>query len=544
MSLLSLPTTLLAHIASYVSQKQKDIIQICSCHSSLWRQHVHKNTNDDDYDGDKNDGDNIWRSLCRLSFPLSEERIAHWPKTSLTTSSATDSIEAMMNDSATTKNREKTCLSWMSLYSILEQWVPREGFYTILNSYPWGILLLLRFRHGDLVGEIIWHEEEKDNDDDDDDLEEGENVNAGFTKATLHEIIRMRFKNDGSICSTSKILNGIPVLIQPGEKSIGPVLSFLSIFSLVSPCPSDRALCIKALRRNDNDMEEEEEEDIRFSSEGPWNPLTKCSVSDMIHELCNLHSNCITIDPVDLPSSLPCHLLLPKSENNASSSSSLVCDIPLIKPGLYSGCYDLQLYGKFSTEIMRVEYRRYDLTKTTTDHTGSGRSGAEKEKAETDAIWNAIHRDIFLCEKQRDDNELFQYLRTAIESNSNANEIVFVLGRKVTGDIHVCAGELTWGAVVYPTIGVHREGNHNNNTSLNRIVDKSNSKQYDVARKWWGFGTLAYPGFQSPCWSAGYLVQLAGHPNSPDAFGFSWDIDVEEEATILRWLEIQNEFHQ
>mmetsp|Transcript_32166 Transcript_32166/g.42835 ORF Transcript_32166/g.42835 Transcript_32166/m.42835 type:complete len:236 (+) Transcript_32166:56-763(+) len=171
MSLLSLPTTLLAHIASYVSQKQKDIIQICSCHSSLWRQHVHKNTNDDDYDGDKNDGDNIWRSLCRLSFPLSEERIAHWPKTSLTTSSATDSIEAMMNDSATTKNREKTCLSWMSLYSILEQWVPREGFYTILNSYPWGILLLLRFRHGDLVGEIIWHEEEKDNDDDDDDLE-------------------------------------------------------------------------------------------------------------------------------------------------------------------------------------------------------------------------------------------------------------------------------------------------------------------------------------------------------------------------------------
>ena len=52
--------------------------------------------------------------------------------------------------------------SWWRLHSILEEWQVRQGFYGCLDGYPWGGLVLLRFRDGHFVGEGKYH-----NDDDD-----------------------------------------------------------------------------------------------------------------------------------------------------------------------------------------------------------------------------------------------------------------------------------------------------------------------------------------------------------------------------------------
>ena len=48
--------------------------------------------------------------------------------------------------------------SFRSLYAVLEVWAPRQGFHQLLDAYPWGALLLLSFRQGLFVGELIFHE--------------------------------------------------------------------------------------------------------------------------------------------------------------------------------------------------------------------------------------------------------------------------------------------------------------------------------------------------------------------------------------------------
>ena len=39
-----------------------------------------------------------------------------------------------------------------------QEWAPRQGFHQLLDAYPWGALLLLSFRQGLFVGELIFHE--------------------------------------------------------------------------------------------------------------------------------------------------------------------------------------------------------------------------------------------------------------------------------------------------------------------------------------------------------------------------------------------------
>jgi hypothetical protein len=43
------------------------------------------------------------------------------------------------------------------MYSVLEQYIPLCGFYTVSNSFPWGTLLLLYFDNGCFVGDVITH---------------------------------------------------------------------------------------------------------------------------------------------------------------------------------------------------------------------------------------------------------------------------------------------------------------------------------------------------------------------------------------------------
>ena len=45
--------------------------------------------------------------------------------------------------------------SWWALHRLLRVWAPREGFYSLANAWPWGLLLLLRFRDGAFVGEVL-----------------------------------------------------------------------------------------------------------------------------------------------------------------------------------------------------------------------------------------------------------------------------------------------------------------------------------------------------------------------------------------------------
>jgi hypothetical protein len=78
--------------------------------------------------------------------------------------------------------------SWWALYRVLQFWGPLEGFYSCANAYPWGALILFRFRGGVFIGEVI-----KPNDTDND--QRFEVVRVSFN--SLGESV-VTFPSDGS----------------------------------------------------------------------------------------------------------------------------------------------------------------------------------------------------------------------------------------------------------------------------------------------------------------------------------------------------------
>ena len=120
-------------------------------------------------------------------------------------------------------------------------------------------------------------------------------------------------------------------------------------------------------------------------------------------------------------------------------------------------------------------------------------------------------------------------------------ELVFVIGRKVTGDMHVPLGEVTWVALVHPSLPA--EGDDKEPTCGPAVTDTIRDRgggSERVIRSWHGVGTLAMPGFRGASWAPGRLLQLEPDAEGQDRFGFEWG--GREGATVLRWLEAQSSF--
>ena len=107
--------------------------------------------------------------------------------------------------------------------------------------------------------------------------------------------------------------------------------------------------------------------------------------------------------------------------------------------------------------------------------------------------------------------------------SAQQESIVVVLGRKVTGDIHVPMRQLTFGALVHPTIPLRSSATVCPTTVKDR---GGKEEEYNVLRHWDGWGTLAYEHFQNPSWASGCLLQVARsnqrEKGAPHRFGFLW----------------------
>ena len=110
--LLHLPVELMAVIVSYVTSETQDILKLsCVCKSL---QNIVLN----DTDGDGA----IWRSLTKETFRVTDEKFQNFPK----------------------------IRSHKALYSILQEFVAKEGFYVLAETLPWGVLFLWHFLNGNL----------------------------------------------------------------------------------------------------------------------------------------------------------------------------------------------------------------------------------------------------------------------------------------------------------------------------------------------------------------------------------------------------------
>lgn len=205
--------------------------------------------------------------------------------------------------------------------------------------------------------------------------------------------------------------------------------------------------------------------------------------------------------------------------------------MPIIPAGLYHGCYNA-LYGKFRREVIIVSYKKYLWTNV-------------KERKE---CMLRIRDEVFSNGVDQTDNaNLFS--RILLYLNSDKGHAIFLLGRKVTGDYHVTCDRLTFCALVSPQIGDDNE--FSDMTKIRDRGDDGCGQTYPVLRRFFGFGTLAFPGFVRPSWDEGRLAQIRSKEEDEDvdpSFAFVFGRNARSggggdgvmDGIVLRWIKDQD----
>jgi hypothetical protein len=286
-----------------------------------------------------------------------------------------------------------------------------------------------------------------------------------------------------------------------------------------------------------------------------WDPFSLTSPTELVQSLLLLtHRRELTLDFVEGPSKI--------------LSFDYKEEMPLLKNGLYSGVY-VGIYGKFKREVILIEYVQFEFSyakgDTVVDDSSSSSSSNEN-------VWQDILSSVFNHPHQREGLARFQRIKEAV-TLAQCNKVIFVLGKKVTGDYHVPMNTVTFGALVSPIIDTldyeHVSGPAGDHRPLplSHVTDRGGNgrKEYTVVRSWNGWGTLAHEMFQDPVWASGTLVQVrdpeqryaSGGRNSSrgrggdsrmvaqEQFGFVWDGEQGARganASILTRMSEQDEF--
>ena len=204
----------------------------------------------------------------------------------------------------------------------------------------------------------------------------------------------------------------------------------------------------------------------------------------------------------------------------------------MLRPGLYAGFYHRDMYGKYCKECLLIEYKSYTFLE---ESNGAG-------KLENANTWRQIQADIFNHNsmfQQRDPQSIFNQTRLKI-LKTNTNEVIFIIARKVTGDVHVPSGAITFGALIHPQL----ESDEDKNNLPKKVRDRDRADiMYDVIKHYPGWGTLAYPGFRNPSWIDGNFLQVESDASGGHRFGFQWGSDSTDfTVTILSWIGLQDDF--
>ena len=131
--LTTLPSVLLAHVASFAFSRGRAVKAALAPVCPALRDQLSAGGGDGGAGSGATSGpgrggggeNDVWRTLCNF---MHGETVREWP----------DMPPEILHD-------------------VLDKYAPLEGFYTVASAFPWGKLLLLRFRGGRFVGEVIEH---------------------------------------------------------------------------------------------------------------------------------------------------------------------------------------------------------------------------------------------------------------------------------------------------------------------------------------------------------------------------------------------------
>ncbi|KAL7555136.1 hypothetical protein ACHAWF_018771 [Thalassiosira exigua] len=462
----------------------------------------------------------------------------------------------------------------MDMYRILHEWSKREGFYVLEQASPWGLLCLLHLEKGKLVGEVLtptaFQEHSQRLRARGDYRSDGLFDREVFFEAKFGKGGMLR---NGSVCGGE---DACSVLSEEmlGQDRLDVVYMANDVFNQGQPLHSTArkssenniALMMEGELRGPDD--DGSGRDARSNSvNSRWwplrqlqrirhrlvdrrlrppsdlnnltffapgldeltgqNPLADSMVrlwkaqnrthnifgSEIIQSMWDLLHNDDFQRGMSIPMMLNFQYVDGPSQNKDIRMSE---SMPVIRPGLYCGTYHPEMYGKYCNEILLLEYRKYDVRQS--------------------GVWDRIHAEVF---NSQESDEALRRTEALAEETGN-DEVVFVIGRKVTGDMHVPAGKSTFSALVHPLFP-------NPNPELPDIrtaqsSDSGEDSMLQVIRQWHGFGTVAYPIFQQPSTKPGILLQLENDSDGNHRFGFLWDREMNE-TMVLKWLPIQDRYH-
>jgi len=375
--------------------------------------------------------------------------------------------------------------------NILSVYVPLEGLYTICNSWPWGLLVRCQFDDGKFCGDLIRAVP---------DGTDGSEIDAfsGGYKRVLDRIFEISFEKDG--LAKCEIMVGN--VSQEGRQSTKALafefgVSFqpaklLSIFLTKEfPCKKDGFLfkiywdAISKIVNNNLLLATQQfewppmGERPRFWDEQGGPPKANELIQGIQDTRLRADRNQLLLEPLRTTLLIS----LDQSHNLDLAAQVSTSVAPLLKPGFYVGGYEA-IYGFLRHEILHLSHVCVD--------TKSHRSLEE-------AFGSRIP-----------ENNLF---------GNDCTRGVLMVGRKVTGDMHVPVGEITWFADI--------TRRSDTNTAPTTVEDQ-NGNRHRIVRSWNGMGTLAYPMFRNPSWDKGWLLELEGN-----LFAFCWSQFHQQGITIL-----------
>ena len=289
----------------------------------------------------------IWQSLNRNAFQVDDEngggagRPASFPAPLPGAGSAPSS-----------SSRHGTGGHWPQLSSprqlhrILAIYAPLEGFYVLQSAFPYGLLLILRFRDGRFVGELVGHADGCN----------GLQGPDGHLSNARTTVLSVAFDDDDGNGGETETTTwcGYRALCYGGAGSpdhiqdvSGGVLGQRNVFEvgtvrkLIEPFSPTRDDLLVRVEITTADGDAREDAGSHFGpgpavSGSAWNPINSTTApTDLVASLLSLgrggqHDMCLSY--IDGPSAIRDFVVTP--------------DMPLMRPGLYCGAYD-EMYGKF-----------------------------------------------------------------------------------------------------------------------------------------------------------------------------------------------------
>lgn len=375
-------------------------------------------------------------------------------------------------------------------FMILEKYCPLEGFHTLLSAFPWCFLCIMRFWEGEFICEVIRFVE-------------------GIDVRML--LFSISFVQEHGNIVEKVVLHNAPAKGLLNVVAVGGPVTSLKPHLELNYYQGELIGHFIPKPRLGLTLNVEKGGSFAREDFGLWvlnengdNAVTIEHTQRMVTALAE-HSGRLAFSLVTSP-------LSDRPQGIAPIFGGL-------REGLYVGNYGH--YAQFKNEVLHVSFVSFP---NFAEHPQLALEWLKPIFAGGD---RAIPDDMTVAVTKYS----AQYQQRGVMAG-----LTMVVAKKVTGDIHVCAGANTFVAVCGPD-GLEEYLKEPGGEGVRvEVSARGDREKVEVRQGWRGWGTLAFPGFGSPSWRRGHLLCTCD-----GRFGFAWDGNTNQDMILLRYVASQEQ---